>query len=331
MSGWIVFTASVLSLAGIYAVLAMVLNMEAGWAGLWDLSTAGLLGVGCYVYVIATTASEEILFAPGWPIWVGMLGSAVITALVALLIGMPALRVRGEYFLISTFAFAEVIRQVLGNASALTNGAAGINPVVRPFEDQVVGADYNYVLFAIVMLFVVATYVLMKRVGRAPAGRVLRGLRSNEAAARALGKNTALSRAQTYVLAGFVIGAVAPLYVWYIRSISPSLFVPNITFTAWTAMVIGGIGSFRGPILGAFLLIVATQAAQFLQVSPEHAAFLASLEPLLIGLALIVILRVRPEGLISERRDFARAERRSRARAGADPRVGAPRPQEEGA
>jgi branched-chain amino acid transport system permease protein len=325
MSGWLVFIVSLLSLAGIYAILAMILNLEAGWGGLWDLGTAGLLAVGAYFYVLATVEADDVIFAPGWPMWAGILGSSLFTGLVALLIGLPALRLRGEYFLITTFAFAEVIRQIVTNQASLTRGARGFNQIERPFDQQVSADAYNFVLFGIVVAGVVVTYLIMRRVGRAPVGRALRALRDNEGAALALGKDVARYRAQTFVLAGLLIGAVAPVYVWYIRSISPHLFTPDITFTAWTALVIGGIGSFRGPVLGALLLILMTQATQFLQVAPEHAALLASLQPVIIGLALILILRFRPEGLIAERRDFARA---ARPRGTSEPEPGRPAPQE---
>jgi branched-chain amino acid transport system permease protein len=168
---------------------------------------------------------------------------------------------------------------------------------------------YNYVLLAIVAVLAIATYLVTRRVGRAPSGRALRALRENEAASLSLGKHVTRQRTHVFILAAFIIGIVAPAYVWYIRSISPSLFTADITFTAWTALVIGGIGSFRGPALGAFVLILLTQATQFLQVAPEHAALLASMQPLIVGLGLIIVLRIRPQGLITERRDFERVSR----------------------
>lgn len=310
MSGWLVFFAGVFTLAGIYAILAMVLNLQAGWGGLWDLGVAGLLGVGAYFYVITTVATDEVVFAPGWPMWLGIIGSGVFTALVALVIGLPALRLRGEYFLITTFAFAEVIRQILTNEASLTNGAFGFSQIDRPGQGLVEAGSYAYVLLAIVIGLMLLTYVLMRRIGVSPTGRALRALRDNEVAALALGKDVARSRTQLFVLGSFLIGLAAPCYVWYIRSLQPSLFTPEITFTAWTALVIGGIGSFRGPILGAFVLIMLTQATQFLQVSPQQASLLASLQPLIVGVALILILRVRPDGLIAEHRDFSRLRRR---------------------
>jgi branched-chain amino acid transport system permease protein len=304
MSGWIIFAASTLSVVGIYAILAMILNMEAGWAGLWDLGTAGLLATGAYAYVILTVQGENILFAPEWPIWAGIVGAALVTGFVAFLIGLPALRMRGEFFLITTFAFSVVIIELITTETAVTLGSGGFHRIDRPFADLVSSRNYNFVLLAIVALTALLVYVITHRIGRSPFGRLLRAIRDNEAVALSIGKNNAVARLTVFVIAGCMIGAVAPLYVWFIRSLFPHLFHSTLTFAVWTAMVIGGIGHLRGPVLGAFILICLTEATQFLQVSVEYAGVLASLRPIIIGLALILIMRLRPEGLLPEAWSF---------------------------
>jgi branched-chain amino acid transport system permease protein len=306
MSGFLNYAVSVLTLVGFYAIIAMILNLEAGWAGLWDLGLAGLLGAGGYFYVLATLEPEgaEVTIAGGWPIWAGMLGAGLFTALLALLIGIPALRLRGEYFLITTFAFAEMIRQFLINESGITNGTVGFTEFDRPFQGAVAATSYDYVLLGIVFVAVALVYLLMRRLARSPYGRLLRGTRDNEALALALGKNATRQRVVVFVFSGFLLGLVAPLYIWHIRAIVPSMYGPDITFTAWTALVVGGIGSIRGGIVGAFVLVGFTQALLFVPVSIEYRDLLAATPPLLLGLALIVVLRLRPEGLISERSAF---------------------------
>jgi branched-chain amino acid transport system permease protein len=313
MSGFFNFAIGVLTLVGFYAIIAMILNLEAGWAGLWDLGLAGLLGAGGYFYVLTTLEPEgaEVTFAGGWPIWAGMLGAGVFTALLALLIGIPALRLRGEYFLITTFAFAEMIRQFLINESAITNGTVGFTEFDRPFQDLVSPTSYEYVLLGIVAVAVGLTYLLMRRLARSPYGRLLRGCRDNEALALALGKNATRQRVVVFVFAGFLLGLAAPLYVWHIRAIVPSMYGPDITFTAWTALVVGGIGSIRGGIVGALVLVGFTQALLFVPVSIEYQDLLSAMPPLLLGLALIVVLRLRPDGLMSERGAFRVQEGRA--------------------
>lgn len=310
MSGTLLFIAGTLTLAGIYAALAMILNLTAGWAGVWDLGMAGTVGVAAYVYTIATITPEEFptqTFALGLPVPVAILLSGAVTGLVALLIGVPSLRLRGEYFLITTFAFAEVVRQLMINQSDLTGGTVGLNGLDRPFQDAVDRGDYRYLLLGMTAAVVIALYLLTKRFGLSPYGTLLRALRDNEPLARALGKNVVRFRIQTFVLAGVLVGLVTPLYVWYLRRVVPDLFAADLTFTVWTALVIGGIGSFRGPAIGAIFLIGLIEAVQLLQVDPEQAVLLSSMRPLILGIVLIAVLRWRPDGLFTERRAFQRA------------------------
>ncbi len=318
MSGALVFAAIVLTLGGLYAIFAMILNLEAGWGGMWDLGVAGLLAVGAYTYVIFTLppGTEPVEFAFGWPIWAGVLMAALVTGVVAFIIGTPALRLRGEFFLITTFAFAEVIRQVILNQTSVTKGTVGFSKLDRPFESYVEGRNYNYLLLGMVVFVVLVMYLFTRRLGRAPYGRLLRSYRDNEPLALSLGKHVTRYRIQTFVLAGVLFGAVAPMYVWTIRFVTPSLFTSDITFTVWIALVVGGLASVGGPVVGAIVLIGVTEGLRFIPVSVEHAVLLSSTRPMLLGLALILVLRFRPEGLIPERRAFRNASKRFEAAIG---------------
>jgi branched-chain amino acid transport system permease protein len=304
MSGELIFIANMLTIAGIYAMLAMVLNMEAGWGGLWDLGLAGFFAVGAYTYVITTSPDQGLTLTLEWPMAVGILAGAAVVAVIALVIGASSLRLRGEYFLIATFAFAEVIRQLITNTPEFTSGSAGFNSIDRPLEGVADAGDYTYVLFLLVLLATVGVYLFTRRLGKAPLGYGLRAVRDNEALALTLGKQASRRRLQVFVLSATFVGLLGPLYVWYTRSLFPSMFTSDVTFTVWTALVIGGIGSIAGPAVGAVLLICAVEATQFLQVSPEHAGTISSARPVIIGVALILILRYRPQGLLTERRSF---------------------------
>lgn len=305
------FLVGVLTLAGFYAILALILNLVAGWGGMWDLGVAGLVAVGAYTYVLTTqTEVDSLAIAPGWPIWAGILAAALVTGLVAFLIGLPALRLRGEYFLITTLAFAEVIRQVTINASGFTRGTVGFSSLDRPLEFLAEGRAYRLVLLGIVALVALAVYLLMRRLARAPYGRLLRAFRDNESVALSLGKRVTRHRVLTFAFAGLLVGAVSPIYVWHIRSIVPSLFASELTFVVWTALVIGGIGSLAGPVLGAVALILLTELLTFLQGSAEYATLLAATRPIILGVLLICVMRFRSTGLVGERGSFARASTR---------------------
>lgn len=301
-----IYLIGIITLIAFYAAVTMVLNIEAGWGGLWDLGVAGLMGLGGYFYVIATLPTDDDYgsLALGWPHWAGVLGAGVFVALVALLIGTPALRLRGEYFLITTLAFAEVVRQLAINSEGITRGTVGIAGVDRPFDSFVSPRGYTWVLLAMTVLAAVAVFFISRRIASSPHGRLLRALRDNEPLALSLGKNVARQRIITFAFVGFMYGILAPLYVWYIRSILPAMFASHLTFTAWTALVIGGIASLGGPAIGAAVLIAVTEALQFIPVSPEYATALSAFRWILLGAALILVLRARPQGLISEQRSM---------------------------
>jgi branched-chain amino acid transport system permease protein len=311
MNSLLVFLIGVLTLAAIYGALAMVLNLVAGWAGMWDLGVAGLVAVAAYSYILLTQTKVDtgLWFSPGWPMAAGIVGAVVITALAALLIALPAIRLRGEFFLITTLAFAEVIHQIAVSETRLTRGTTGFSSIDRPFKDLVPAADYRLLLLGMAIAVAAAIYLLMNRLAKTPFVRLLRASRDNEAVARSLGKNVVRYRIITYVFAGGLIGVITPLYLWHVRSVVPSLFVSELTFVVWTALVIGGIASRKGPLIGAVLLIVCTELLTFLQGSAEYAQMLAATRPMILGLLLILVLRFRNEGLVSERSSFRLTER----------------------
>lgn len=306
MSGTFNFAVGVLTLVGFYAIISMILNMEAGWGGLWDLGLAGLLGAGAYMFVLSTIAPQDgnFVFMPHWPLWVGIIVAGLFTMVIALLIGIPALRLRGEYFLITTFAFAEMIRQFIINQTDVTNGSVGFTEIERPFTNIASGTNYEYLLLVLVLVVAGLVYLLMNRIAKSPYGRLLRGCRDNEALALALGKNVTRQRVVVFGFAGLLLGLVSAIYVWHIRAIVPSMYGADITFVAWTALVVGGIGSLRGSVLGAIVLVGFTESLQFIPVSVEYKQLLSAAPQILLGLSLILILRLKPDGLISERRSF---------------------------
>jgi branched-chain amino acid transport system permease protein len=316
MSGIVIFLVGVLTLAGIYAILAMILNMLAGWGGMWDLGMAGMVAVGAYVYVITTQSThQDVALTPELPIWAGMVLAGIAGGLVALIIGTPSLRVRGLYFMITTLAFAEVIRQIAINLAPVTRGTVGFNQFERPFQSAPILGGANYRVFFLLMVWVLAgaVYLLMRRFADSPFVRLSRGFRDNDPLALSLGKHTNRHRIQSYIFAGLLIGGlVAPLYAWYIQSVVPSLFAQDLTFLAWTALAIGGLGSKAGPVIGAVMLLLLLEISGLLQgVMPrQYIVMLSSARFIILGLVLVVVMRFRPEGVMSEKRAFAGASRR---------------------
>ena len=305
MEGLLLFGISLLSLGAIYAVLCLALNVEAGIGGLWDLGIVSFFGVGAYTYTLLTTGPAEshqhYLLGLGLPMAVGLLAAGIAGGLVAYLIGLPSLRLKREYFLITTLAFAEVIRQIYANEGWLTNGVAGIYGLEQPFKDLFSPNAHTYVLFLLLIAAVAVVYLIVQRLALSPFGRVLRALRENEALAMTAGYRPFHYQIRVFVVAGFVSGVAGAFYVWYNTLIVPSQFTADVTFFVWTAVIIGGIGNNRGALLGGFLFILLHDLLRFVQVSSDLAIVLTSLRTALVGAVLILVLRIRPEGLAPER------------------------------
>lgn len=307
MMSFTFFLVNLLTLAAFYALLSQILNLVAGWAGMWDLGVVGLVAVGGYTFVIVTQSSDvsqNLLIAPKLPLGVGILVAGLVTACAAFIIGVPSLPLRGEYFLITTLAFAEIVRQIAINATNLTLGTVGFSNFDRPLSGQLSGRPYRLFMLGFVLLLVGLTYLFMRRLTNSPYGRLLRASRDNEAVALSLGKNVTRLRLTTFTFSGLLIGLSAPVYMWHISTIVPSLFRPQLTFTVWTALVIGGIGSRSGPVLGAAILIVGTEFLTFFQGSASAAELLAATRPLLLGLLLVLFVRYRSLGIVPEARSF---------------------------
>ncbi|SLN70797.1 branched-chain amino acid ABC transporter permease [Roseisalinus antarcticus] len=307
MDGLLIFATSMVTLAAIYGMVCMALNLEAGVGPLWDLGIVGCFGVGGYAYVLLTADPaadyQSYLFGFGLPMWVGAIGAATAAGLAAWLISLPTLRLRKEYFLIVTLAFAEVIRQFYANEEWLTNGVAGIYGLDQPLKQQFAPGDYPYVLMALCLAGLAATWALTRQLSKSPFGRSIKALRENEALAITAGIEPTATSRRLYVTAGAITGFAGMFFVWYNTLIVPGQFDSDFTFFIWAALIIGGIGSQRGALVGAFVFILLHDSLRFVQVSGEMAVALTSLRTALVGLVLILILRFRPDGLFPERPD----------------------------
>lgn len=305
------FLVTVATLALVYVMASQLLNLEAGWGGMWDLGIAGLVAVGAYSYALLTGPSDGLVPGLDLPVGLGMLGAGVVTGLVAAVLGWPALRLRGEYFLITTFAFAEILRQLIVIQKDVTGGTFGITSIKKPFEMQFTYAAYPYVLLGFLLLMTVVLWLICSRLATSSYGATLRAARDNEPLAQAMGKSIRSLRLSTYATVGVLVGIfVAPAYAWFLGALIPSIFSSHFTFTVWAGLVIGGLGSRMGPVVGALLLTGVSEMVRLIQVSPEHAEWVAAIHPLLVGVMLIAVLRWRADGLVSERGTFARIRRR---------------------
>jgi len=294
-----------LTLAGIYAVMALGLNIQWGYTGIFNLGVGAFFSVGAYASAILTTApSPAYVGGFAMPMLAGALGAMLFAGLLAFLIGLITLNLRTDYLAIATIGIAEIVRLVLKNEAWLTNGVRGIAGIPRPLADIVPGASELLYLILVIVVVILA-YVAIERAYFAPWGRVLRAIRENEPATLAAGKNVLSFRLQAFVLGAMVMGLAGALYAHFVSFVSPEAFLPEFsTFLVWVMLIAGGSGNNRGAILGAFAIWVVWSGTEFLtgQLLPDDWVTRAgALRVLLIGVLLQVILLTRPQGILPER------------------------------
>ncbi|ADZ71999.1 branched-chain amino acid ABC transporter permease [Polymorphum gilvum] len=302
---------------GIYALLALGLNIQWGYSGLFNVGIAGFFAVGAYTSAILTSPhAAGRIGGFELPFFVGWLGAMLAAGLIAWPIGKICLRFRSDYLAIATIGVAEIIRLVIKSEPALTNAARGITGIPRPFGDlPYVESQMAYL--AIVLVVLAVAYVMLERQFNAPWGRMMRAIRDNENAAQAMGKDIAYRRLEAFVFGAALMGLGGALFAHFNRSITPEAIDPMIaTFLVWIMLILGGSGNNRGAILGALVVWTIWSVSEIAtdRLPHEYAIKAKYIRVFLIGLMLQFVLRFRPEGLLPEplRGDAAAVDRSTR-------------------
>ncbi len=316
----VAFATGLATLALIYGLLAVGLNIQFGFAGVLNFGYVAFFAVGAFASAIVTLpppGSEAYLAANaryevglGQSVAAGLLAAAVAGGLLALLIGATSARLASHYLAVATFAMAEVLRTILVNETWLTRGEFGIANVPEPGKGTLVPADayatwYLGATAVIVAVLVVAAF----RLGEMPFGRLLRAIRDDETAAKALGKPVGAARLKALVIGGALGGVAGALWTHSLGVVHVGQFVPIITFQIWLAMLLGGVGNHWGVLVGAVLLVAIREGTRFVGEVPVLGEWAAGLGPqvlpalrfVLIGLLLILVVRFFPRGVLPER------------------------------
>ena len=314
VSGLLSYVVSLAIMGGIYAVFALGLNVQWGYTGLFNIGIAGFFAVGAYTSALITTPMPEGVYATyveqlvglDLPFPLGLLGAAVMSGILALIIGIPTLRLREDYLAIATIGIAEAIRLIFNNERWLANGPRGLTGLPQPLRSWVEPRYYNDVYLVMVLMAVAVVYWAIERGIRSPWGRVLRAIREDEVAAAMNGKDVFAFKLQALVLGAAIMGLGGALYAHYVRAISPDVFTPLFgTFLIWVMLMLGGSGNNKGAILGAFLVWGIWTGSTFVTdqtLPPFWAARAPYLRFLLIGLILETIILLRPQGILGEER-----------------------------
>lgn len=303
------FVLSLTTISLIYALLTLGLNVHYGYTGLLNFGHVAFFAAGAYTAAILTipppgSASGTVQYTVGLglpmpeALPISLAGAALVGGILATLVGLTSVRLGTHYLAIATFALAGIFGDFLVNEQWLTRGVFGLNNVPKPGR-AALGADawqVAYLAFAAVLTLLV--YLFIERFVNAPFGRLLKGVREDEQAARMLGKNTNMVKLKSFAIGGAIAGLAGAVYAHYLGSVVTGQFVPLITFLVWVALLLGGAASNKGAIVGAFLLVAFRESTRFLPQIQGHPSLVPSLRFVVIGLLLVLVVRFRPEGLL---------------------------------
>lgn len=274
---------------GIYALMAVGQNLITGYVGLLSLTQAGFFAIGSYA-----TAILSVTY--GWSFWLTIPFAAILAGFFGLLIGLPTLRLKGDYLAIATLGFGEIVRNILNNWDSLTNGPMGIQriPMVTLFGFTI--SPYaKWGFLVMVWIFVLVAYLLFQRLAKSRIGRALEAIREDEIAASSMGINTTSYKVWAFVLGAAVAGVAGSLQAEFILSVTPGAFTFMVSIMVLCMVVLGGMGNFKAVILGAFLI-------QFVSYFPQLVGLSNVIPPqfkqVLFGLILVIMMIWRPQGIL---------------------------------
>src|SRR5712664_2251414 len=287
MLSYLLFIATV---GGIYGLLALSLNLIWGGVGMVNLGLAGFFAVGAYASALLTTAGHA-------PIAVGWLAALVAGGAAGLVVTLSTTRLREDYLAIVTLGFAEVVRLMAANEIWLTRGADGISGIPGPWK-RALGQDFNAVYFLIVVGALMVVFFVVRRIDRA-----LRAIREDAQVAQVAGKSVLRFKTEAFALSAAIAGLAGALYGHFTSYIAPDLFLPLITVYIFLAVASGGTGRPAGALLGAYLVMTLLESSRFFVewIPSVTAVQRAALKELLIAVALILVLRLKPSGILPER------------------------------
>jgi branched-chain amino acid transport system permease protein len=318
------FWISVGIIAGTYTIVALGLQLNTGFTGIVNFGQAAFMAIGAYTMAI-------LVLKAGFSFWLSLPIAVLAAMLFGVIVGLPSLRLRADYFAIATIAMAEVVRLFAQNARSLTGGNQGLfcdtggdtsvcyTDAWRDLSDSInenivsifwSDPDNLFPLFLVVWVTVGIAIVALTYFQRTPWGRVLRAIREDEDAARALGKNTLLYKLQSLAISA-CLGAIAGFFLALnLATLHPIDFEPLVTFFAFSVLILGGMANYKGVAVGAVLFWAVLEATRFIELPdpPFTETRLASLRLAITGLLLIGLMAFRPQGMFGKRQEMVIGE-----------------------
>lgn len=281
------FYRHILIISAYHAILALSLNLCIGFAGQLSFGHSAFVAVGAY-----TTSLLALTW--GWPFWLGLVAAAVISLVTGIIVGLPAMRVRGIYLGMVTWGLAEIVRLVALNVEFTRGpmGLPGIPPITifgRPLFDL---WQIYYVIAGLLLLCTIGVTRLMD----SRTGDAFLAIREDELAARAMGIPVSRYKVLVFAISALMAGVAGAFYAHYLTFINPGTFNIHLSILILMMIIVGGMGSIPGSLIGAVLLTII----------PEIFRFLADYRLLVYGIALVTLIIFRPQGILGNHRHLLR-------------------------
>ena len=270
----------------IYLILSLSLNLLVGYTGLLSLCHAAFYGIGAY-------ASTLLMVKLGLNFFLALPAGVIITMLLSLFVAYPSLRLKGDYFILTTLGFQVIVFSVLYNWVDFTRGPYGIPEVPKP---SILGFEFSSLPLFLLLSAVFASLALLilYRVSASPFGRALKAIREDELAASALGKRVANFKIWAFVIASGIAAIAGSLYAGYVTYIDPTSFTLDESIFILAIILVGGSGNIKGPIVGTIFMIILPEALRFLGI-PDTIA--PNVRQMIYGALLLFLMFFRTQGI----------------------------------
>jgi len=282
------YVTHIIILIGIYAILAMSLNLTIGFTGLLNLGHVAFFGIGAYTSALLTLA--------GVPFPLAFLCAGLAASLFGLLLMVAVRKIKGDYLALVTLGFSFVIYSVLLNWTGLTRGPLGIPGIPKPsFFGLTLSSNQGYLF--LVAITAALSGLFLWCLTRSPYGRVLEAVRDDELAASVLGKHTFKLQAHSMMVSSFFAGLAGSLFAHYLTYIDPSSFFLSEIILVLTIVIVGGLASLRGSIIAAVIILVIPELLRFVGLP---SAIVGPMRQILYAALLLGVLLLRPKGLLGK-------------------------------
>jgi len=266
-------------------MLAMSLNLILGYTGQLHLGHSGFFGVGAY-------ATTLLIQKAGFNFWIAMVASSMMAGVIGILLAFFATRLKGHYLAIASMAFAVILHQILLNWDSMTSGPLGIYGIAPPPAMTIFGKLIKFNnqvnLFYLVSIFAVLVYIFLDNILRSPIGETLRAVREDEVSAASLGINTKLWKIFSFGVGAAIAGLAGSFYPSFVGTLVPDSFAVVESFTYLAMVIVGGMGTMIGPVIGAIVLTLL----------PEVLRDIGDARLLVYGLTLTLVILFMPGGIV---------------------------------